>query len=102
MIKINPRIIVILVLLAVSSCGGGGGGGASCNVPAGQLCDVGQFCSYSDNSCGRTGGSGTCTAIPLTCTAEGPSVCTCDSLTFNNQCLAAQAGQSIQAVGDCA
>ena len=103
MLKTATKTIVLSLVLLISACGGGGGGGGGgCNIVAGQLCDIGQYCAYSDNSCGKTGASGTCTAIPLSCPAEGPAVCTCDSLTFNNQCLAAQSGQSIQAVGECA
>ena len=102
MFKISAISFLFTLVLFLSACGGGGGGGGGCNIQAGQLCDIGQYCAYSDNSCGRNGTSGTCTAIPATCPAEGPAVCTCDSLTFNNQCLAAQSGQSIQAVGECA
>ena len=99
--KIAGKLLILSFSLLFTACGGGGGGGGGCNVAAGQLCDIGQYCSYSDNSCGANGTSGSCTDIPSSCVATGPAVCTCDRLTFINECYAAQSGQSIQAVGEC-
>ncbi len=103
--KIKPLLLSLALSFVfcglLASCGGGGGG-SSCNVAAGQFCDIGKYCKYENNSCGRDGSSGSCADIPANCPAEIATVCTCDSLTFNNECFAAQAGQSIQAAGECA
>lgn len=99
--NIVTKAIILFVLILSSACGGGGGGGGGCNIAAGQFCDIGKYCVYSNNSCGRDGSSGSCTDIPPTCDTVAATVCTCDSLTFINECFAAQAGQSIQAAGEC-
>lgn len=87
--------------LLFAGCGGGGSG-SSCNVAAGSLCGAGEYCAYLDGTCGQSGESGSCVAIPTSCVAETAPVCTCDSLTFFNECLASQGGQSVKAVGECA
>lgn len=93
--------LVVTATLVVAGCGGGGSG-SDCNVAAGSFCQAGEYCAYLNNSCGRDGSSGTCVAVPASCEADALPVCTCDSLTFTNECLASQSGQSVQAAGQCA
>ena len=95
------RIIILSALVASAGCGGGGSG-SDCNISAGQFCPAGEYCAYVDNSCGRDGSSGSCTAVPDGCTADIAPVCTCDGLTFKNECFAGQGGQSVQSAGECA
>ncbi len=44
---------------------------------------------------------GTCAAIPATCPTDTVPVCGCDGRTYDNQCLADQAGVSISQTGAC-
>jgi len=95
--QIKFLLFSISLIVSLAACGGGGGG-ASCNATT--LCEEGQYCKYEVGLCGQ---DGECTEIPATCDAALVSaVCTCDGLSFFNDCFAAQAGQSIQSAGNCA
>jgi hypothetical protein len=94
-------ILVFAMVLALSGCGGGGSG-SSCNVAQGSVCAQGEYCAYLDGSCGRNGEAGSCVAIPTSCVADAQPVCTCDALSFTNECFSSQGGQSVQAAGECA
>ena len=107
-------LFAIMILSSAVACGGGGGGGGSdgggsgakCSQLTGNSCLPGEFCNYADLTCGDLGTEGRCEAIPVTpCTGPtvpaGPEVCTCPGLTFDNECWASSAGQSIRAVGAC-
>lgn len=93
--------LALALTISLSSCGGGGSG-SSCNVAEGAFCAAGEYCAYLDNSCGGPGASGSCMALPAGCQPDSAPVCTCDSLTFTNECFASQAGQSIKNAGECA
>ena len=98
--RVNTRKILYSVILAatLSACGGGGGS-QSCVLNSD--CTSGtDYCKFAD-SCGSSGQEGTCTAIPTTCDPAVANVCTCESLTFFNECFAAQAGQSVASAGQC-
>lgn len=45
--------------------------------------------------------TGTCTPKPNTCPPISDPVCTCDNVTYNNECLAAMAGQNVKEKGPC-
>lgn len=103
------------VAMLATGCGGGGGGdngsggggsGAKCSNILGQQCGAGEFCNFTDGTCGETGTEGVCQ--PLTVTAcTGPAisqaapVCACTGITFDNDCWAGAAGQSVRAPGIC-
>ncbi|MEM8610091.1 MAG: Kazal-type serine protease inhibitor domain-containing protein [Myxococcota bacterium] len=65
-------------------------------------CTANSNCG-SDNYCdGATcDGSGSCFERPTECPTEGPAVCGCDGQTYDNACLAAQAGERVEFVGTC-
>ena len=114
--EINVRKILISCMLigSIAACGGGGsdnknGSGDECR--SNSTCPAGEFCNFKDFSCGNSVLPGTCQTIPLVdCNLPvvepdplaivGP-VCSCDRLTFNNQCWAEQASQSISGAGEC-
>jgi hypothetical protein len=96
------RVHIILTLLCaftLSACGGGGGGnGPACTTAAD--CGAGTFCNFDDGGCGQTG-SGTCEAIPAVCSQEILPVCSCEQISFNNECYANAAAQSVATMGSC-
>lgn len=92
----NLKFILSLAFLIFSGCGGGGG--ASCDLADGAACGPGEFCKAETGTCS---GSGKCESIPDACDTSVSEVCTCDRLTFFNECLASQAGQSLLSAGRC-
>ncbi len=57
-----------------------------------------QFCLYEVGVCS---GPGTCTEIPAMCGEIYSPVCGCDMMTYENECLANQAGVSVMYEGAC-
>lgn len=83
------------------------GSGTSCGGFGGATCGAGEYCNYpvdpttAGASCGAADGTGTCTAIPETCTNISSPVCACDNHTYANDCFAAMAGYSVAHTGAC-
>jgi hypothetical protein len=79
------------------------------SAPAAGTCSATDQCA-KDEFCaklfGRCGESGKCEARPTDCTERGKllvrPVCGCDDRTYDNSCLAAIAGASVQHEGKCA
>lgn len=92
----------IMALVLMTGCGGGGGGSASCGGPEKLGCEAGQYCSYFENLCGEVNPTGSCQPVQDCAAIPVSSVCSCDKITFFNECYADQAGHSIAAPGDCA
>jgi hypothetical protein len=61
-------------------------------------CGPNQYCRYDPGLCG---GIGTCINVPSACTLELNPVCGCNNVTYDNQCIAATAGISIDSLGAC-
>jgi hypothetical protein len=81
----------------------GGSTGTLCGGIAGLGCAEGQYCDYPvDAQCGAGDQSGTCTAIPEACIDIYSPVCGCDGKTYSSSCVAAGAGVSVAATGECA
>ena len=93
--------IYIFLALSLFACSGGGGGGGDCGGPTGKTCESGKFCHFTDLSCGAGDTEGTCEDIPQACEPAEINVCSCEGLTFFNECFANAASQSVRAAGEC-
>ena len=115
---LTPSILLsIVVPVFLLGCGSGGGedednsSGSGDECLSSATCPLGEFCNFTDFTCGASGLSGACTTIPVVdcnlpavepdVTAIVGPVCTCDRLTFNNQCFAEAASQSLAGAGEC-
>lgn len=78
-------------------------------LPIGQTCGTrgvrgacapGLYCAYR-RQCGADDSGGQCAKKPEACTRIYAPVCGCDSVTYGNACMAASAGFSVAAPGEC-
>lgn len=96
------RILALAIGALISGCGGGGGGGGSACALSSD-CAAGEYCQFAAGACGDDGNQGSCTALSGEACAEGGTpVCSCDGISFFNECFATAAGQSIRGDGECA
>jgi hypothetical protein len=78
-----------------------------CGGIAGLTCGKSQFCKFPiATKCGSGDQTGTCTAIPQTCTSSpAPAiylpVCGCDNKTYSSECDANNHGVSVAHSGQC-
>ena len=125
--KLSPKFKFLLkigvattALCCISACSGGGGnGGGSSNKScfANSDCVFEEFCNFEDFSCGASGAAGMpghCTLPRTLASCQTPAakqrahenevagpVCSCSGFSFDSQCFAESAGESIRAAGQC-
>jgi hypothetical protein len=68
-----------------------------------QDCATGEFCEFAAGTCPKrsSGATGTCVAIPQSCTQQYDPVCGCDNKTYSNDCVRRMAGVSLKSTGAC-
>jgi hypothetical protein len=65
-------------------------------------CPSGTFCFIGPTDCASPVPEGFCTDISEICTKASVPVCGCNNKTYDNACLASQAGQAIASMSACA
>lgn len=73
----------------------------TCGGIAGVMCDPGDFCNM-DGMCQIDDGLGVCEPLPEGCPENWDPVCSCEGVTYGNECAAHMAGASVWTLGECA
>jgi hypothetical protein len=72
----------------------------ACGGESGATCPTGQFCKKDVGFCAATA-EGTCIDVNGLCPTVLDPVCGCDSMTYDNSCLADHAGVTVLHTGPC-
>jgi hypothetical protein len=75
--------------------------GHACGGLQGLECDDGEFCNFTNGSCGAADQTGICEVIPVVCPEIFAPVCGCDDQTYDNECVANAEGVSVASQGAC-
>lgn len=81
--------------------GDGGTTATLCGGIQGLECEDPEYCDWDDDSCGAADNAGACLPRPSDCDRQGPAVCGCDGMRYDNACLAARAGADVSALSSC-
>ncbi len=76
-------------------------GSCTCGGASNKTCTQGFYCAYAAATCGDAFREGVCAALPVACSNVPGPVCGCNKKTYNNECAAAAAGQSVDHQGAC-
>lgn len=73
-----------------------------CGARLGDTCARGEYCRYTIRDiCGAADATGICSTPPERCEPVRAPVCSCNGMSFGNECLANMAGQSVASLGPC-
>lgn len=72
-----------------------------CGTIAGISCPEDKFCEFPADSCEVRDLEGECLAVPDTCLAVVDPVCSCDGVTFDNDCERQKAHAQLDHTGPC-
>jgi hypothetical protein len=82
----------VVGLVAVVGCEEGVGLGPE------KICDCAEdeFCDSGGGLCGAGDATPRCKPLPVTCPADDAPVCGCDDVTYDNECEANAAAQTVK------
>lgn len=75
--------------------------GGQCGGFIGGRCAANEACIYADDTCNIADNQGMCQRTDVRCIAVNAPVCGCDGKTYQNRCIANNAGVSVEHEGSC-